>query len=142
MPSRDLYDLHPTVRAKATAHLMACEAHGIDLLVTCTYRSVAEQDALYAQGRTKPGKKVTNAKGGQSFHNYRLAYDVVPLRNGKPVWGTSGEDGKLWQRVGELGEGAGLEWAGRWTKFKEFPHFQYTGGKPLSHFQNGGRLEG
>jgi peptidoglycan L-alanyl-D-glutamate endopeptidase CwlK len=110
-------------------------------LVTSTYRSTAEQNALYAQGRTKPGKKVTNAKGGQSFHNHRLAYDVVPLRNGKPVWGTTGEDGKLWQRVGELGEAAGLEWAGRWTKFREFPHFQYTGGKPLSYFQNGGRLE-
>jgi len=141
MPSRDLYDLHPTVRAKATAHLMACEAKGIDLLVTCTYRSIDEQNALYAQGRTAPGKKVTNAKGGQSFHNYHLAYDVVPLRNGKPVWSTTGEDGKLWQRVGELGEGAGLEWAGRWIKFREWAHFQYTGGKPLSYFQNGGRLE-
>ncbi len=45
MSSRDLYDLHPIVRAKATAHLMACEAEGIDLLVTSTYRSIAEQDA-------------------------------------------------------------------------------------------------
>lgn len=142
MSSRDLYDLHPTVRAKATAHLMACEAEGIDLLVTSTYRSPAEQDALFAQGRTKPGKKVTKARGGQSFHNYRLAYDVVPLRNGKPVWGTTGADGKLWQRVGELGEGAGLEWGGRWRGLIDLPHFQYTGGKPLSHFQKGGRLEG
>lgn len=142
MSSRDLYDLHPTVRAKATAHLMACEAEGIDLLVTSTYRSPAEQDALFAQGRTRPGKKVTKARGGQSFHNYRLAYDVVPLRNGKPVWGTSGADGKLWQRVGELGEGAGLEWGGRWRGLIDLPHFQYTGGKPLSHFQKGGRLEG
>jgi peptidoglycan L-alanyl-D-glutamate endopeptidase CwlK len=141
MTSRSLFDLHPDVRDMAAAHIAACKAQGIDLLVTSTYRSTAEQNALYAQGRTKPGKKVTNAKGGQSFHNHRLAYDVVPLRNGKPVWGTTGEDGKLWQRVGELGEGAGLEWAGRWTKFKEFPHFQYTGGKPLSYFQNGGRLE-
>lgn len=140
MPSRDIYDLHPIVRAKATAHLMACEANGIQLLVTSTYRSIAEQDALYAQGRTKPGKKVTNAKGGQSFHNYRLAYDVVPLRNGKPVWGTSGEDGKLWQRVGELGEGAGLEWAGRWTRFREWAHFQYTGGLTLADLQSGKRL--
>jgi peptidoglycan L-alanyl-D-glutamate endopeptidase CwlK len=141
MTSRSLFDLHPDVRDMAAAHIAACKAQGIDLLVTSTYRSTAEQNALYAQGRTKPGKKVTNAKGGQSFHNHRLAYDVVPLRNGKPVWGTTGEDGKLWQRVGELGEGAGLEWAGRWTKFREFPHFQYTGGKPLSYFQNGGRLE-
>jgi peptidoglycan L-alanyl-D-glutamate endopeptidase CwlK len=141
MTSRSLFDLHPDVRDMAAAHIAACKAQGIDLLVTSTYRSTAEQNALYAQGRTKPGKKVTNAKGGQSFHNHRLAYDVVPLRNGKPVWGTTGEDGKLWQRVGELGEAAGLEWAGRWTKFKEFPHFQYTGGKPLSYFQNGGRLE-
>lgn len=138
--SRSLSDLHPFVRTKATAHIAACKAKGIDLLVTSTYRDFDSQNALYAQGRTAPGRKVTNAKGGQSLHNYRVAYDVVPLRNGKPVWATTGEDGKLWETVGELGESVGLEWAGRWVKFREYPHFQFTGGKPLSHFQAGGSL--
>jgi peptidoglycan L-alanyl-D-glutamate endopeptidase CwlK len=119
-----------------------CTAEGIDVLITCTYRSAQEQDELYAQGRTKPGRIVTKARGGQSYHQYRVAYDVVPLRNGKPVWGTRDADGALWQRVGELGEKAGLEWAGRWVRMKEFPHFQYTGGKTISHFQKGGTLTG
>lgn len=139
--SRDLADLHPSVRAKCSAHLAACKAKKIDVLVTCTYRDAEEQARLYAQGRTTPGKKVTNAKPGESMHNYRIAYDVVPMRYGKPVWGTSNpEDVKLWQTVGEAGESVGMEWAGRWKTFREFPHFQFTGGHPLAYFQNGGSL--
>lgn len=138
--SRKLEDLHPTVRKMAEAHIKACHDSGIDILVTSTYRDIESQNDLYAQGRTKPGKKVTNAKGGQSFHNFKVAYDIVPLRNGKPVWNTSGEDGKLWQLIGNLGKAQGLEWAGDWKTFKEYPHFQFTNGHPLSYFQNGGQL--
>lgn len=138
--SRRIEDLDPRVQPLARAHIAACEAEGIDLLVTSTYRDEEAQEALYAQGRTSPGRKVTNARAGQSFHNYRLAYDVVPLRNGKPVWGTTGADGELWARIGELGEAMGLEWAGRWTRFREYPHFQFTGGNPLSYFQAGNRI--
>ena len=123
--SRKLTDLHPAMQPFATKFLAACRAEGIDLLVTCTLRSNEEQAALYAQGRTKPGKVVTNAKPGQSMHNHGLAIDVVPLRAGKPVWGTAGEDGKLWKRIGEIGEKGGLEWAGRWTTMREYPHFQH-----------------
>lgn len=138
--SRRIEDLDPRVRSMAWSHLAACAAEGIDLLITSTYRDEEAQDALFAQGRTAPGRKVTNARAGQSFHNYGLAYDVVPLRNGKPVWGTTGADGELWERIGVLGEAAGLEWAGRWTRFREYPHFQFTGGNPLSYFQAGRRL--
>ena len=138
--SRDLHDLHPVVKEMAAHHIVACMKAGIDLLVTCTLRDRAEQATLYALGRTVPGKKVTNAKAGQSFHNYGLAYDVVPMRLGKPVWGTTGADLLLWQKVGELGEEAGLEWAGKWTSFKEYPHFQHTGGHPIAYFQAGKKL--
>lgn len=137
--SRDLNDLHPVVRAKCEAHVAACHAAGIDLLITCTWRDPAEQARLYAQGRTTPGKIVTKAKPGQSMHEYRVAYDVVPLRNGKPVWGSAGEDAKLWAKVGELGKAQGLEWAGDW-RFREYPHFQFTGGHQLAFFQAGGYL--
>ena len=140
LSSRLLTALHPTVAAKATAHLAACKAEGIDLLITCTFRDREMQDHLYAQGRTDPGKIVTNAKGGQSAHNYKLAYDIVPMVYGKPVWNTTGDDSKLWERVGELGEAQGLEWAGRWKTFREYPHFQFLGGHPLSYFQDGGVL--
>lgn len=135
--SRNLDDLILPAKIRALDFIHACRMDGIDLLVTCTYRSPKEQDALYARGRTAPGPIVTNARAGDSLHQYRVAFDVVPLRDGKPVWGTSGKDGELWQRVGDLGENNGLEWAGRWTRFREFPHFQYTGGLKLAEFRAG-----
>lgn len=132
--SRKLEDLLPVVREKAECMIAKCKSAGIDLLVTSTYRDHESQNALYAQGRTSPGKIVTNAKGGQSFHNYRCALDVVPLINGKPVWDAKNP---MWQEIGRLGKSCGLEWAGEWTRFKEFPHFQYTGGLTLKDLQNG-----
>lgn len=138
--SRDIQELHPTVANMASKFIGACKTAGIDILITSTYRDAESQNALYAQGRTKPGAKVTNAKAGQSWHNYRLAFDIVPLRNGKPVWGTKGDDLKLWQKIGAIGKSVGLEWAGDWVKFKEFPHFQYTGGLTLKDLQQGKTL--
>jgi peptidoglycan L-alanyl-D-glutamate endopeptidase CwlK len=135
--SRSLSDLLPPVRARAQAFLDACGKQGIDILITSTYRDLDSQAALYAQGRTAPGKRVTNAKPGQSFHNFRVAFDVVPLRAGKPVWGTSGPDADLWERIGKIGESVGLEWAGRWVAFREFAHFQYTGGLSLAQLAQG-----
>ena len=138
--SRSLNDLHPKVKPMVEEFIQKCADNGIDLLVTSTYRDHESQNALYAQGRTTPGKKVTNAKAGQSWHNWRVAVDIVPMRNGKPVWGTTGPDGELWNKVGEIGESVGLEWAGRWKTFKEFAHFQYTGGLSLADFQAGKTL--
>lgn len=135
--SRKVEDLLPVVGHKAILHVDACKQVGIELLITCTYRCPADQNALYAQGRTTPGRIVTNAREGDSTHQYRVSYDVVPLRNGKPVWGTTGADGVLWQKIGELGKSVGLEWAGDWKKFKEFPHFQYTGGLTLVELRAG-----
>jgi peptidoglycan L-alanyl-D-glutamate endopeptidase CwlK len=136
--SRRIEDLAPAVQQRAKALVIAAKDAGIDLLVTSTYRSNEEQAALYAQGRTKPGAIVTNARPGDSYHNWRCAFDVVPLRNGKPVWGTSGPDGDLWRKIGEMGEAVGLEWAGRWTgKLREMAHFQYTGGLTLADFKAG-----
>jgi peptidoglycan L-alanyl-D-glutamate endopeptidase CwlK len=135
MTSRRLEDLHPLMRPLVNAFLSACKHDDIDILVTCTYRSDEEQARLYAQGRTKPGLKVTNAKPGQSMHNFRfngkpasLAVDIVPLVNGKPVWSATAP---VWQKVGKLGEEAGLEWAGRWKRFREFPHFQHPRAKSV-----------
>jgi peptidoglycan L-alanyl-D-glutamate endopeptidase CwlK len=139
--SRRLEDLAPAVQQRAKALVNAAKDAGVDLLITSTYRSNEEQAALYAQGRTKPGAIVTNARPGDSYHNWRCAFDVVPLRNGKPVWGTSGPDGDLWRKIGEMGEAVGLEWAGRWTgKLREVAHFQYTGGLTLAQLKAGKEL--
>lgn len=138
--SRKLDDLLLPAKIRALNLIHECKALGIDLLVTSTWRDAEAQDALYAQGRAVPGKIVTNARAGQSYHNYRVAFDVVPLRAGKPVWGTAGADAELWKKIGELGEAQGLEWAGRWKRFREFPHFQFTGGLSLADFAAGKTL--
>ena len=136
---RNIDSLHPTVASMCHQFLANCKMAGIDVIITGTYRSIEEQNRLYAIGRTVPGKKVTNAKGGQSMHNYRLAFDCVPLRHGKPVWGTTGDDLKLWQQVGAIGKAVGLSWAGEWKTFREFAHFQWTGGLTLKDLQAGKR---
>lgn len=135
--SRSLSDLHPQVKSKAEAFLAACAAQGIEVLITSTYRDAESQNALYAQGRTTPGVRVTNAKAGQSWHNWRCAFDFVPLVNGKAQW----NDLKTFERCGAIAESVGLEWAGRWQRFKEMAHCQYTGGLTLADFQNGKTLE-
>jgi peptidoglycan L-alanyl-D-glutamate endopeptidase CwlK len=136
--SRRLEDLHPQVQAKARDWLDACARAGLDILVTQTFRSHAEQERLYAQGRTAPGAKVTNARGGDSFHQYGVAIDFVPMRNGKPVWGTrAAEDWALWEKAGSLAEEFGFEWAHRWKTFRESAHIQYTGGLKLADFKAG-----
>lgn len=134
--SRSLDDLAPPVKQRAEAFIEAAKAKGIDLLVTSTYRDHESQNALYAQGRTTPGKVVTNAKAGQSWHNHRCALDVVPLVNGKAIW----NDNVVWMQIGEIGVACGLEWAGNWKTFKEFPHFQYTGGLTMAQLNAGAMI--
>ncbi len=134
--SRNLDDLHPVVKPKAEAFINACAAQGIDVLITSTYRDAESQAALYAKGRTTPGPKVTNAKPGQSWHNWRCAFDFVPIVDGKAQW----NDAALFKRCGEIAEGVGLEWAGRWKTFTEMAHCQFTGGLTLADFQAGKTL--
>ena len=131
--SRDIKELHPKVASLCLALIRQCEQEGIDLLITSTYRDAESQNALYAQGRTAAGKKVTNAKAGQSFHNYRVAFDFVPIVNGKAMW----NDKALFNRVGIMGEKIGLTWSGRFSKFPELAHFQLTNGLTLADFQAG-----
>lgn len=138
MPSRNILDLHPDLQPLALAFLARCSARQVDVLIVCTYRSGAEQDALYAIGRTKPGAKVTNARAGQSAHNHTIdgkpaarAFDAVPLLHGKPIW-EDPRDGDSdwsndfgWRVMGEVAAELGLVWYGRpGSAFREAPHFQ------------------
>lgn len=134
--SRKITDLRPAAARKCREWVELCAKRHIDVLVYCTFRDFEQQNVLYAQGRTTSGRKVTNAKGGQSFHNYQVAWDAVPMLGGKPQW----NDKVLYLRMGEAAEELGIEWAGRWKSFKETAHFQYVKGLPLSHFKNGGSL--
>lgn len=138
--SRRLEDLHPAARRRAVAFLGACRREGIDVLIYCTFRDAEAQAAEYAKGRTAPGRIVTWAKPGESWHQYRLAFDCVPFGpGGKLVWNRSTpEERELWERVGKAGESVGLQWSGRWTGAKrETAHFQFTGGLTLADLQAG-----
>lgn len=131
--SRDINELLPVVRLKASALVEACRAAGIELLITSTYRDLESQAALYSKGRTAPGAIVTKALPGRSFHNWRVAFDVVPVEHGKANW----DDAELWRRIGQIGESFGLEWAGRWKSMRELAHFQFTQGLTLDDLRAG-----
>ncbi len=136
--SRLLTDLHPTVMLMATKFIAKCKAEGIDVLITSTYRDNESQNALYAQGRALPGPRVTNAKAGFSYHNWRCAFDFVPIVNGKAQW----NDTKTFNRCGEIAESIGLSWSGRWEGFmKELAHCQFTDGLTLADFQAGKKMK-
>lgn len=137
MADRNLNDLHPIVRDKAEQALAECKAKGIDVLVTCTLRTGEEQNQLFAQGRTEPGRVITNARAGQSMHQYGCALDIYPVIGGKPDFtGTRPE----WHVIAGIFKSLGFEWGFDWPRFKEMPHFQFTGWHPLSYFEAGGKL--
>lgn len=110
-----------------------------------TLRTIQEQNALYAQGRTKPGAIVTNAKGGESMHNYGLAIDIVLLldKDGNGTfesasWETNvdfdGDGIADWIEVVKIFKMYGWEWGGDW-KFVDKPHFQKAFGKSIKQLQ-------
>lgn len=150
--------LHPKLRSEAIEVLSK-----IDCVLTgkakCrfsfTLRTFAEQQALYEQGRTKPGKIVTNAKAGQSLHNYGLAIDIALLidtdGNGTyetASWDTKtdfeGNGGSTWMKIVKIFKAYSWEWGGDWTSIKDYPHFQKTFGhtwQQLLTLRNMGKVD-
>ncbi|HST45328.1 MAG TPA: M15 family metallopeptidase, partial [Luteimonas sp.] len=128
---RRIAALHPEVQATAAQFVNRVEQElGITLRVTQGMRTFAEQNDLYAQGRTAPGDVVTNARGGQSYHNYGLAIDVVEIRaDGSANWNTD------WEAIGRIGEAMGMEWGGNWTSIVDRPHFQMDFGLSTSQLR-------
>lgn len=140
--------VHPVLAAKVRTMALMLAQENIFIRVVQGIRTWAEQDALYAEGRTKPGKIVTNCPGGKSYHNFGLAVDAVPSINGldqawEPDWN---ENHPTWKRMVAVGESLGLNAGGDWRTFKDWPHFQLTGKFPVDHppdeviaaFKNGG----
>lgn len=136
--------LHPKLRDEAGIlydEIVASLTGSAICRFAYTLRTFAEQDALFAQGRTKPGKVVTNAKGGQSYHNYGLAIDIVLIldkdKNGTfetASWDLKtdfdGDKKADWMEVVQVFKRYGFEWGGDW-KFVDAPHFQKTFGKSI-----------
>jgi peptidoglycan L-alanyl-D-glutamate endopeptidase CwlK len=118
---RDRTKLHPKLQKKLSELEAACKKAGLKIQITECVRTVAEQDALYAQGRTKPGVIVTNAPGYSysSMHMWGVAADFC--RVGKSAYDNS--DG-FFDKVGQIGKKLGLEWGGDWKSPVDKPHFQ------------------
>jgi hypothetical protein len=95
---------------------------GMEAAVTCGLRTVDQQNALYKIGRTVGGKKVTNARGGESPHNYNLARDYIPVVDGKRTYNPPGN---WWGVFGQCARMAGLEWGGDWRTIVDRPHVQH-----------------
>jgi len=118
---KDLNRLHPWMKTQAeTLKVRSKLELGIDIIITQTLRTKTEQDELWAQGRTTPGVKVTNAKYPQSMHCWGLAFDFVPVIGGKAIWNKP----DLFKKIGALGKSMGLTWGGDFKSLKDMPHFE------------------
>ena len=126
MASRKIEDLVPAMQLRALRFAGAMASAGIPFMFTCTLRTVAEQLELYAQGRTKPGAKVTWVQ--HSKHQDGLAFDIAILKDGKPTWdvkvSVNDDDIPDYEQAGVIGESLGLRWGGRFKKTPDYPHFE------------------
>src|SRR5262249_30820083 len=94
-----------------------------------SFRSFDKQTEIYNQGRTTPGKIVTHARAGESYHNYGLAADIAfNTANGGIAWPEKGDYAKMWSRYGEIAKQQGLRWGGDWKRGTDRPHVEYHPG--------------
>ncbi|WP_433943593.1 M15 family metallopeptidase [Paenibacillus sp. SN-8-1] len=140
-----LAGLAPTQRKAAEALIDFAYAHGVPIVITQGLRTISEQDGLYAQGRTKPGAIVTNARGGYSYHNFGVAIDFALLMpDGKSVTWDMKRDGDGdgiadWDEVVADAKRLGWAWGGDWRTFKDYPHFEMTFGLSTAQYRAGKR---
>lgn len=133
--SRNMDDLHPTLKRGALELIKRCKSQGLDITITQTLRDVEYQNFLYAKGRTSEGKIVTNARGGSSYHNYGLAFDIC-----KKAKGHEYDDLKFFESVGKVWESMGGTWGGNFKNIPDKPHFEFSGGMKLENLKNGAKL--
>lgn len=122
-----LQNLHPKCRQQALdAYYEAVKATpvGVHPFIVETLRSFERSNDLYAQGRTKLGDIVTNAKAGQSYHNYGLAIDFCLMIDGKMNWQVDAN----WRVVVNIFKKHGFSWGGDFKSIKDYPHFEMTFG--------------
>ena len=118
---KNIATLKPEVQVLARRLIELAKAEGINAKVIDGSRTYEQQNRLYAMGRTKPGKIVTKARGGQSKHNFGIAFDVgIFDPSGEHYYGES----RAYSEVGRIGKELGLSWGGDWTDFVDEPHFE------------------
>ncbi len=117
---RGIEKLHPELRPIAEEFRHRCLGAGLNVLITETLRTQAEQTALYEQGRTKPGSIVTRAKYPNSPHCWGVAFDFCRNKKGQEYVNTDG----FFEKCGAIGKGLGLTWGGDWKSFPDRPHLE------------------
>ncbi len=132
--SNDLNSLNPYVALLARKFLKLTKEHNMDVRITTAFRSWDEEDRLFAKGRWEPGQIVTNARGGDSYHNWGLAFDAAPYENGQ-----ISNNPQKFIEIGHLGQQVGLQWGGTFKSIVDYPHFQYTFGLNTWDLLNGVR---
>lgn len=124
---RNIATLHPVAQKRAREFMQAVvpamRQRGVDVRIISGTRSYAEQNALYAKGRTTPGPKVTNARAGFSNHNFGCAWDIGLFQGRNYL-----DDSPLYKECGKIGQSLGLEWGGAWKSIKDEPHFEVPTG--------------
>lgn len=124
-----LTHIHPRLADLVRKMALDLSLQGITIRVVQGLRTWEQQKALYDQGRSEPGKVVTNAEPGHSYHNFGLAVDVVPMTPLGADWNSSHP---VWQKIIFAGKAQGLVDGAEWRTFPDFPHFQMTGSLPVS----------
>jgi peptidoglycan L-alanyl-D-glutamate endopeptidase CwlK len=140
-------ELNPLVKERSDQLVQQAAKKGIVIMITDGFRSVEAQDQLYEKGRTSDGNIVTNAKGGESYHNYGLAIDfALKTPSGNVIWDRQYDGNKNgiadWTEVVQIAKTLGFQWGGDWAQFKDYPHLQMDFGLTLAELQNGKRPAG
>src|SRR5699024_8983299 len=134
-------ELHPKVAENAEKLKEKAADKDIAIQITEGFRTEERQDDLYAQGRTQPGNIVTNAKGGESYHNYGLAVDFAVEADGEVTWDVNydgnGNGKSDWVEVADIAKDLGFTWGGDWEEFRDYPHLQMEFGKSIRDLQEG-----
>ena len=138
--AKNVSTLHSKVQQVFRSWIAECQilakAHGYEYKAISGNRSWDEQARIYAQGRTAPGKIVTNAKPGYSNHNYGIAVDMGVFRDGKYIDGLNPSEAEAFHRkAAGIAEKYNIEWGGSWKSFKDYPHFEYKTGKTISQLR-------
>lgn len=123
----DISRLHPAIRDKVKTIRDTLQAEGIPFEVFEAFRTPERQANLFAQGRTKPGNKVTWVGPWGSIHQYGLAVDFVLKENGKWSWNDKGTRAKWWTRMHELAKENGMTPLFKNGRLIEKPHIQMIG---------------
>jgi peptidoglycan LD-endopeptidase CwlK len=137
-------ELHPVVRERSNQLIQQAADKGIVMVITDDFRSAEDQDRLYEQGRTVAGNIVTNARGGESFHNFGLAIDfAIKTPSADIIWDMQYDGNQNgiadWNEIVEMAKSLGFEWGGDWAQFKDYPHLQMNFDLTLADLQNGKR---